>query len=145
LTPTEIRNFTFDKDLIKEMIDDLNKFTRIVVHYGSDSKFDLPFVRSRALKWGFDFPLYRSIWVHDTWRMSRNKLCLASNRLENIARFFDIPAKAHKLVPSAWQKALAGDSASLDWIWEHNKEDVVTLEEVWKKLNLYVPKGKASI
>lgn len=145
LTPKEIRNFTFDRMLIEEMIKDLEKFDRIVVHYGTDRKFDIPFVRARALKWGYEFPLYRSIWTHDTWHMSRRKLCLASNRLENICRFFDIPAKEHKLVPNAWQKALSGDKDSLAWIWEHNKEDVVSLEEVWKKLNLYVPKGKTSI
>ena len=145
LTPKEIRTFKFDENLTKELCYDLEKFDRIVVHYGTDYKFDLPFCRTRALKYGHEFPLYKSVYVEDTYSMSKAKLRLSRNRLENIATFFDIPNKQHKLQPSIWQKALAGDKASLDYIWKHNIEDIITLHDVWKKLNAYINRGKRSI
>lgn len=145
LSSKEILSFDFDKYLMAQLCNDLRKFTRIVVHWGTDRKFDLPFVRSRTLKWGYEFPLYREIWVHDTWNMAKSKLRLRRNSLENIATFFDIPTKGHRLVAPILMKARAGDQKSLDYIFIHNIEDVETLEAVWKKLNLYVPRGKASI
>jgi len=124
---------------------DLQHFDRIVVHWGTDRKFDLPFVRSRALKWGLEFPLYRSIYCEDTFNMSKAKLRLSRNRLESICAFFEIPAKEHKMHPGMWQKALAGDPKSLDYIWQHNIEDVISLEAVWEKLHNYVLRSKRSI
>ena len=66
LMPDEIKKGVFDRELLKEMCEDLRRFHRIVVHYGSDRRFDLPFVRSRAVKFGYDFPLYKDIYVMDT-------------------------------------------------------------------------------
>ena len=145
LTPREIRSFKFDEKLMKELCKDLRKFHRIVVHWGADRRFDLPFVRARALKFNLDFPLYKEIYCQDTWAMAKAKLKLSRNRLENICDFFGIPSKAHKLYPDAWQKALAGDKTSLDYIFTHNVEDVESLEAVWKKLNQYVRRSKTSI
>lgn len=145
LTPQEIRNYAFDKKLLKELCVDLRKFHRIVVHWGIDRRFDLPFVRTRALKYGFEFPLYKEIYAEDTYSMAKAKLKLSRNRLENICDFFGIPSKEHKLNPNVWQKALAGDKKSLEYIWTHNKEDVVSLELVYEKLRGYTLKGKRSI
>jgi uncharacterized protein YprB with RNaseH-like and TPR domain len=145
LKPDEILSYTFDKKLMKELVDDLKEFDRIVVHYGTDRKFDLPFCRSRCLKWGIKFPRHLEIYAQDTFTMAKAKLRLSRNRLENICAFFDIPAKGHKLNPSVWQKALAGDKTSLSYIYKHNEEDVISLEAVWKKLSDYYRKSKTSI
>jgi len=145
LAPKEIRNGHFDKDLVGEMCRDLKGCHRVVVHYGGDRRFDCPFARTRAIKHGHDFPLYRDTYVSDTWLMSKNKLLLRSNRLATIAEFFGIPAKTHPLTPDVWQKASAGDEKSLAFIWEHNCEDVVTTQAVYKLLEPYLRKAKTSI
>lgn len=145
LRSSEIKEFAFDKFLLAEMCNDLRKFDRVCVHWGTDRRFDLPFARARALKHKLDFPLYKEIYATDTFTMAKQKLRLSRNRLENICDFFDIPSKGHKLNPYIWQRALAGDKESLEYIWTHNVEDVVSLEEVWKRLNLYSFKGKRSI
>lgn len=145
LTPHEIRSGVFDKKLVGEMCRDLKRFNRIVVHYGGDRRFDGPFARTRAVKYGQDFPLYKDIWVTDTWLMSKNKLLLRSNRLAVICEFFGIEAKTHPLTPDVWQKASAGDKESLDFIGVHNVEDVVSTQKVYHLLEGYIARGKTSI
>jgi uncharacterized protein YprB with RNaseH-like and TPR domain len=145
LTPYEIKHGIFDKKLVEEICKDLFKFNRIVVHYGSDRKFDIPFVRSRALKFGYEFPLYKDIWVTDTWNISFTKLKLRNNRLKTICEFFGIEAKTHPLNPDIWLKSSIGDKEALQYIWEHNVEDVESLKAVYKLLEPYVLKGQRSI
>jgi uncharacterized protein YprB with RNaseH-like and TPR domain len=145
LTPKEIRSFQFDKELMKEFCRDVKQFDKIITHYGTDRRFDIPFLRTRCLRFDLDFPLYKEISVDDTWPMSRNKLKLTRNRLENICVFLNIPAKGHKMNPDIWCKALSGHKPSLEYIWAHNVEDVESLEAVWKRLHKYVPDVKRSI
>ncbi len=145
LTPHEIRSSVFDKKLVAEMCRDLKKFNRIVVHYGGDRRFDGPFARTRAIKHGCDFPLYKDILVTDTWLMSKNKLKLRSNRLAVICEFFGIEAKTHPLTPDVWQTASAGNKESLEFIWTHNVEDVQSTKKVYHLLERYVNKAKTSL
>jgi uncharacterized protein YprB with RNaseH-like and TPR domain len=145
LTPREIRSGKFDAKLIAEMCRDLKKFNRIVVHYGGDRRVDCPFSRTRAIKHGCDFPLYKDVSVSDTWLMSKNKLKLRSNRLGVISEFFGIEAKTHPMTPDVWQNASAGRKADLDFIWTHNVEDVRSTQKVYHLLERYVNKAKTSI
>jgi uncharacterized protein YprB with RNaseH-like and TPR domain len=145
LTPGEIKSYTFDKKLVKEMIASLLKFDRIVGHYIRDRRFDLPFVRSRALKWGIDFPEYRALKVTDTYDLAKNKLCLHSNRLEAICQHLGIPSKGHRQEPDIWQRAQAGEKSALKFTWDHNVEDVISTEAVWKRLNKFSLKRNTSI
>lgn len=145
LRPDEIRKGTFDKKLVAEMCADLNKFDRVVVHYGGDRRFDCPFSRTRAIKHGQNFPLYKEVMVSDTWLMAKNKLKLRSNRLAVICEFFGIVAKEHPLTPDVWQKASAGDKMSLAYIWTHNQEDVDSMKQVYYLLEQYCLKSKSSI
>lgn len=145
LTPQEIRSGIFDKKLVAEMCRDLNKFHRVVAHYGGDRRFDCPFSRTRAIKHGVDFPLYKKVLVSDTWLMAKNKLKLRSNRLAVICEFFGITAKTHPLTPDIWQTASAGVKKSLAYIYKHNLEDVDSMMKVYYLLEKYCPKSKASI
>jgi uncharacterized protein YprB with RNaseH-like and TPR domain len=145
LRPDEIQKGVFDKYLVAEMVKDLKRFHRVVVHYGGDRRFDCPFARTRALKHGLEFPLYKDIWVSDTWLMSKNKLKLRSNKLGVICEFFGIKAKAHPLTPDIWMTACAGEQKSLDYIWTHNQEDVDSMRKVYNLLRDYSPRNKVSI
>jgi len=145
LTTKEIRTYKFDENLMQELVADLRKFHRIVVFYGGDYKFDLPFVRSRALKYGLDFPLYKEIYTTDLYPIVKKKLKLRNNKLATACRFLNIGAKEHYLNPTIWQKANAGDKASLAYIFLHNSEDVISTEELYKRLIGFVRKSKTSI
>lgn len=145
VTPKEVESQLLDKNLIKEMIDDLKKFQRIVVHWGSDRKFDLPFSRTRALIHGFEFPLYREIFVVDTWKILKYKFAFSYNRLGWVCEQLGIPAKEHPLKPIIHQRASLGDKEALEYVWIHNVEDVISLEKLYNKIKDYSLIGKRSI
>ncbi len=145
LEPKEILTYKFDRDLIKELLSDLQGFHRIVVYYGKDYRYDIPFVRTRALKWDVDFPVYKSHWVTDVYDIAKQKLCLHRTRLETVCNLLGIPSKGHRLEPDIWQKAQAGHKPSLSFIFSHCKEDVTSLEGAWKRLEQYTFRGKRSI
>jgi uncharacterized protein YprB with RNaseH-like and TPR domain len=143
VTGREVRNYQFDKRLMKDLSRDIKKFTRVVTYYGT--RFDMPFLRSRCLKHGLPFPEYQDLYHTDVFYMVRNKLLLYRNRLENACDFFDIPCKAHRLNPYIWNRASAGDEESLAYIWEHNQEDVLSLAELYARLERFSKPVKKSV
>lgn len=143
LTPEEINNHTFDKELIRQFITDARQFDRLLGYYST--KFDIPFLRTRAVYWEFLFPLYAEIKHTDVYYIVRNKFRLHRNRLETACEFFGIPCKKHRLNPTVWQRAMSGDKKALNYILQHNREDVTSLEQLYNKVNLYVRMNKTSI
>jgi len=143
IKPKEIKNGTYDKRLVKDFLEDLKKFDRIVGYYAK--KFDIPFLRSRCIYYNLRFPPYGTHFFNDVYYLVKNRLRLHRNRLEDACRYFDIPCKSHPLVPSVWLKAMKGDKKALNYILEHNKEDVISLEALWKKIYMYGLIGRRSI
>jgi uncharacterized protein YprB with RNaseH-like and TPR domain len=135
IKPSEIKKGTFDKRIVAELTKCMCKYDRLITHYGT--KFDLPFIRSRAIKHGVEFPAFGEINHTDTWFMSKKLLKLRNNRLETICNHFGIASKGHRLIPDIWQRALAGDQKSLDFVLTHNAEDVESLEKVYILLKKY--------
>ena len=132
-----------DKGLVEKCVTDMLKFDRIVAHYGR--KFDLPFIRTRALIDGVKFPPYKSLAFDDTWRWAKDKLKLNSNRLETVCQtIFGETNKTH-IEYKYWVGGSRGDKKSLNYILDHNKKDVIDLERVWRALRDYVNITESSI
>lgn len=127
----ELDNGTLDKDLVKECIDDIGKFNLIITYYGT--RFDIPFIRSRALYWDTYFPKFGSHNHKDVYYMVRNKLCIHRNRMEDAARLLGIEGKNH-IDGYYWITALTGNPKALNYILDHNKRDVEVLEKVYYKM-----------
>jgi uncharacterized protein YprB with RNaseH-like and TPR domain len=141
ITPTELKT-CLDRNVVRDCITEMLKFDRIVGHYSS--KFDIPFLRSRALFHGLDFPEYRKLWQTDTWRIARERLCISSNRLDNIARQLHIAEEKTRITPDHWIGALTGGKKHLKYILDHCKIDVLVLEKVWYALEKFANKAKTS-
>jgi uncharacterized protein YprB with RNaseH-like and TPR domain len=58
-------------------------------------------------------------------------------RMDDACRLFNIPSKAHPLNPDIWQDALAGNTKALDYILKHNEEDIISLQNLYKKVIKY--------
>lgn len=145
VTPEELRAYVFDKKVMKQFLEDIESFDRLVGFYSKDYRFDVPFLRTRALKWGLEFPEWRDFLFTDAYDLSKPKLRLHRNRLENVAELFNIPSKQHRLNPEVWQRAQAGSKRALDYIQLHCDEDVLTLEGVYKRLNKFSRHSRTSI
>jgi uncharacterized protein YprB with RNaseH-like and TPR domain len=143
LKPREITGYKFDKDLTKELIDTINKFDRVITYYGI--RFDIPFIKTRAEKWGLDFPAYRDLWQTDVYFIAKANLLLHSTRLMHVCDLLGIPNKEHKLIPDIWMKAKSGHVPSLEWIFTHCQEDVTSLEMAHERLKKYTLPQKRSI
>lgn len=132
-----------DKRIVTHLIQEIQNFDRIVAHFGR--RFDIPYMRTRALIMGLDFPAFGSIKNDDTWVFAKKKLKLNSNRLDTIEMALFGEAKKTKLMSKYWIGAARGDADCLKYIMEHNIQDVLTLERIWFKLKDFSSNTSCSI
>ena len=136
VTPKEMKNHTYDKRLMQDLVKDLEKFDRVVTYYGS--RFDIPFLRTRCLLQKVEgFPVYKALNHTDLYFSVRGKLCLHRKSLQVVAEALEIDAKNHPMHFGVWMKASGGDKKALDYILTHNIEDVITTEKVYDKMNKF--------
>lgn len=140
-----IKNYTFDKRICESLNKTLKKFDRIIVYNGSDYRFDIPFARTRAVKWGISFPQHRELYVEDVYSVIKQKFRFSRKKLGNVCGLFDIPAKTIGGNPNIWMRASAGKIEALNYVYRHNKEDVCSLQALYKKTQNYSLRGKRSI
>jgi uncharacterized protein YprB with RNaseH-like and TPR domain len=139
ITQAEIQSFKFDYRVVKELLEALDNYDMIYVHYGSDRRFDIPYIRTRAYANGLEnlLPERMEKLIVDTYPIARNKLKLHSNRLGSIADAVGIKGvKKTPLQPGVWRMASCGHEPSLQYIALHNKRDVQILERVHNKLKV---------
>lgn len=126
------------RDLIraeKRLLKDVSKVMLAsdvwLTHYGT--WYDLPFINSRCLYHGL--PVLPPSYAHiDTWKIAKNRLKLRNNRLNTIQEFLRLPSEKNAIKPEQWIRALGGHKASMDYIVEHNRRDVLVLEEAYMRL-----------
>ena len=144
ITKKELKSDTFDLKLAQRCINDMLKFDKLVTYYGT--WFDLPFIRTRALKWNLnEFPVYGLVQHVDVYYIVKTKLNMHRRSLEAVARHLGISGKTH-VSGELWTKAaIHGDEKALGYINDHNKKDVIVLEKVYNKLKHYSKETKKSI
>lgn len=127
---------TSDKALLEDAYKDLSDAGAWVTWYGGG--FDVPFVNTRLLSHGMaPMPPIPHI---DGWRVARYKMKLHSNRLASVSSFLQIAEKT-PLDGPIWIKASAGDKKALQYIKEHNVQDVIVLEEAFNRIKPLITSG----
>ena len=132
-----------DKRIVKNCIKDLLRFDRVIGHYSQ--RFDIPYVRTRALMLGVDFPGYGELMQSDTWQIARHKLKLNSNRLKTIALAILGKTEKTEIDPIYWLRGLQGNKKALKYIVHHCEMDVLDLEKIYNKLEKFTRTTKTSI
>lgn len=146
ITPQDIKQGTAgDEDyrVVTQCVDDLRRFDKLVTFYGV--RFDMPFIRTRAVSMGIDFPCYGTIKHQDVYFLIRNKFKLNSNRLENACRVLLGATDKTKIDYKYWRAASRGDKKALDYVVEHNRYDVLDLEKLYHKVLEYQKPGTNSL
>ena len=142
ITKKDLRT-CLDAKVILQCIKDMRQFDRIVTYYGT--KFDIPFLRTRAISLGLDFPEYGEIIHNDLYYTVRNKLNISSNRLENACRtVFGVTEKT-RIDADHWIKALMGDEDALAYIHDHNVKDVQETKRLYHRMETYRRKTDTTI
>ncbi len=142
ITPRELKT-CLDKKVVEQCIKDIKKFDRITGYYSS--RFDLPFVRTRALYHGLEFPEYKELLHTDLYFTIRNKFKLHSNRQESAYNM--LVGESHKTHwgRDHWVRAMTGDKKALNYIIEHCRIDVKELRELYYAVEKFSMKRKTSI
>jgi len=116
-----------DRELVKQVCGLVRKHDVIVAHNGS--RFDLPMLRTRALRWGLE-PL-KEVKLVDPCSIAWRKFKLRSNRLGSIADFAGIKDRKTPLDLSLWMDvALNGSTPGMNKIVEHCEADIRVLRGV---------------
>lgn len=132
-----------DQRIVRDLIKTLPTYDKVVTWYGA--RFDLPFIRTRAMTNRIEFPTYGSLVHKDLWFTCRGKFKLSSNRLENACRVLLGATQKTKIDPKNWHGALRGDAKSLAYILDHNKKDVLDLEKLYNKIESFGRPSNTSI
>ena len=106
--------------------------------------YDLPFTRTRAMKWGLDFPEYGALIHHDLYYVARAKLSLSRKSLENVGKLIGVPDIKNHLDADIWTQALISPKARA-YILDHNQRDVILLEKAHDRLMPYVKGIRRSV
>jgi uncharacterized protein YprB with RNaseH-like and TPR domain len=131
VTKKELFDGEGDKRIVQSLLDRMKDY-KIIVGYNSD-RFDVPFLRARALRHGLEFPSYGEIYTWDLYWTARSKLRITRKSLDNVCDFLGIKGKT-PIDKDVWRKAKYGDPKSLKTVLEHNKGDVIILEELHNRI-----------
>jgi hypothetical protein len=116
--------------IVEGMCELLDEADIVVAHNGD--KFDLPWIRGRALKYGLVPPSpYKQI---DTLKTAKREFRFISNKLEYLADFLGCaPKKRHLKFPGheMWTECIRGNQAAWREMKKYNIQDIKTLEEVY--------------
>lgn len=119
-----------DKLLVKEFVKVLNQSDVIVAHNGA--KFDLPWIRTRALKHGVTmYPKYNMV---DTLKIVRYDHNFPSNKLDDLGDYLGLGRKI-KTEMKLWDDVIAGNKEALEKMVKYCERDVFLLEDVYDKLS----------
>lgn len=134
ITKEDLDNRVFDIPIIKKLCADLFTFDVIYTYFGT--KFDIPFMRGRAIHNGISFPEFGMVKHKDVYYMVKRLLKIHANRLEYAADFLKVRTKNH-VDGEVWMLARLGDVKALKTVLHHNKLDCDDLEKVHKKLEAF--------
>lgn len=132
-----------DRNVVEKCVADIGRFDKLVTFYGK--RFDMSYLRTRAMTMGMDFPDYGSISHIDMYDTVKRKFRLRSNRLEHACEFLLGESRKTRFDPLYWRCAMRGDEESLNMILEHNKFDVLDLEKLYYALEKFSRKSNTSI
>jgi uncharacterized protein YprB with RNaseH-like and TPR domain len=124
-----------DRELVKRVNAIVREHDVIVAHNGS--RFDLPFLRTRAMRWGLA-PL-RDVKNVDPLQIAWRKFRLRSNRLGAISDHLGIEDKKTPLDLSIWTAAmLDGSKKAMNLIVEHCEADIKVLSAVLPHVKQFI-------
>lgn len=124
-----------DYEITAEIMAYLEEFDILIAHNGV--KFDLPFIRTRALAHGL--PPLHPLKIVDPVLTARKALRMQSNSLDAIAKHLGAPDQKTPLLPETWARAqMDDDKSAMDSIVEHCVADVKVLDYVAHAIRGYV-------
>lgn len=137
------KNVINDEAVVRKLHDVISS-ADIIVGHNVDS-FDIKKINSRFIK--YSLPVIDKKPTVDTLKIAKKYFKFSSNKLFYVAKLLGVEDKGNS---PDWTAILSGEQTALSYMREYNKQDVVTTEQVYKKLlpyienhpnmNLFIPK-----
>lgn len=131
ISKRDIDSLKFDKRILESLIKELENIDTVVTYYGQ--RFDIPFLRTRAMMESLEFPAYGEKRHVDLYFSVKYRMKLGRNTLEQATTALGIEGKNHVL-GEEWKRGRVGDKKALKYVLEHNDLDVIILEKLYQKL-----------
>ena len=131
ITKKEIMSGELDRRIVQTLLKALQKVDVVVTYYGTG--YDLPYIRTRSMMHGLEFPAFGTLKHYDVYYTVKSKLRLHRNRQEVACDTLGIEGKDHVQM-ALWQKAKLGDPVALAEVLSHNLRDVLTLEALFERM-----------
>lgn len=131
ITKRDILSGDTDLRIVKALLRALRNVDVVVGYYSTG--FDLPYLRTRSMMHGLDFPHYGTLKHYDVYYTVKSKLRLHRNRQEVACDALGIKGKDH-VEMMLWQRAKLGDQNALAEVLSHNLRDVLTLEQLFERM-----------
>ena len=132
-----------DRRVTIELIDEMQKYDKLIGYYSK--RFDLPYVRARALHMNIPFPFFGSIQHVDVYDIIKNRFCISRKTQENACRVLLGDTDKTHFAGAIWRDAARGDKKALAEVLEHNIYDVQDLEKLYLKVREYARRHDVSI
>lgn len=149
LTVDDLKAGIKDRRVLESLCNTLWKFDRLITHYGSRARFDIPFIRTRCVRLGLDFPTYGMLWVTDTYTLAKNLLRLTSNRQSRVARAILGKDEKTTIDDTYWMNVKYGTEKerkkALKYVLDHCEHDVYQLDDNYTKLRPFVRETRTSL
>ena len=143
MTKKDVVSGVEDSRVVETCIETMLKFDRVVGHYST--YFDIPFIRTRALIHGLEFPVTGKLYHTDTWKMARKSLCLHSNRQAVVAESLYGSTVKTRISHPHWRKAMMGNAESMAEVVDHCEMDVLDLKKNYETLLPFCKPVRSSI
>lgn len=122
-----------DKAMLKAFIEVAKEADEMVAYFGDS--FDAPWVRTRSLFHGLNFPPVKTV---DPLQWARRKFLLQSNKLDYVSKFLGMKGKTDTKYALWKDITLKNCQKSLRKMALYCANDLVLLEEVWRRLSMCV-------
>jgi uncharacterized protein YprB with RNaseH-like and TPR domain len=134
-----------DRRIVESLVQALSRYDRIITYYGNDYRFDVPFVRTKAVAMDIPFPCFGQIKHEDLYPIIKKKFRLSRNRQENAARTLLGTTEKNHVDGAIWRAAARGKKRAMGYIVDHNHRDVRDLERLYLKVINFVRRNDSSI
>lgn len=128
-----------ERELLEWLRSELKKYNCVVTWYGS--KFDLPFILSRAVPLKVDMRELLKLRSIDLYDWCKEYLKLSSYKLEDVANFMGVKREMEfrgNDVHALSLLAARGNKEAMNAIMDHCKEDLILLKKIYEKLEPYL-------
>jgi len=134
-----------DIRLVEECANVLGRYETVITYNGTT--FDIPWLRTKALRSKIPFPIYGSIWHIDLFKVCKSRLRLGKRwpSLDLVCAYFGINWKTRTDWDDWLLAMVRADEKSVNSIVEHNYGDLMATEEVYKRMSPYFKLTRTSI